>query len=177
MRYLDGKMKNNKLDANAKKMVADSFMRRIEALLDSSDGESLSESPIEEMFFRGSVLYLPMLGMFGISFVHRRRLVAGKSVTLSQQVDIGDYRADFVFEAVNGDEKYLLIVECDGHEFHEKNKAQAARDKQRDRFFISEGYTVMRFTGSEVYNDVLGCVGEVISWLVKKLDNNGKGVE
>jgi len=67
-----------------------------------------------------------------------------------------------------------LIVEIDGHEFHDRSKEQASRDRQRDRELILEGYTVLRFTGSDVYNDPERCVNDVrfqledIAWKIIK---------
>ena len=49
-------------------------------------------------------------------------------------------------------------VECDGHDFHEKTKEQAARDKKRDRDLQALGYRVLRFSGSEIYRDVNACI-------------------
>lgn len=51
-----------------------------------------------------------------------------------------------------------LAVELDGHDFHERTKEQAARDKGRDRLFQLHGWTVARFTGAEVYADAHRCV-------------------
>ena len=53
-----------------------------------------------------------------------------------------------------------LVVEVDGHEFHERTKLQAARDRQRDRAMIAEGFRVVRFTGQEVYR-AAECADEV----------------
>jgi very-short-patch-repair endonuclease len=93
---------------------------------------------------------------------------------LMQQVRIGDYRVDFVLGRVDshwllldGEPKEVLvrlplvIVECDGHDFHEKTKEQAQRDKSRDRYLTSQGYRVLRFTGSEIYRDAEKCAKEV----------------
>jgi hypothetical protein len=44
-----------------------------------------------------------------------------------------------------------LAIEIDGHNFHERTKAQAKRDRSRDRALTSAGYTVFRFTGAEIY--------------------------
>jgi very-short-patch-repair endonuclease len=65
------------------------------------------------------------------------------------QKQIDKYRVDFYIEY--RDKK--IIVECDGHDFHEKTKRQAERDKKRDRFFASRGYIVLRYTGSEICSD------------------------
>lgn len=70
----------------------------------------------------------------------------------------GDYRADFlVLLAIPNRRGGLAIrryvIECDGHEFHEKTKEQAQRDKARDRFFASIGARVFRYTGSEIFRN------------------------
>lgn len=55
-----------------------------------------------------------------------------------------------------------LVVECDGHEFHGKTRDQAKRDKSRDRDLLSDGYPVIRFTGSEIFQTPLKCAVEVV---------------
>lgn len=67
------------------------------------------------------------------------------------QVQIGAlrYRLDL---AILG-RGYRLCVEFDGHDFHERTKEQATRDKTRDRALVREGWTVLRYTGLEVYRD------------------------
>ena len=54
-----------------------------------------------------------------------------------------------------------IVIECDGHDYHEKTKEQARRDKARDRALTASGYRVVRFTGSEIYSDPHGCVEEL----------------
>lgn len=75
---------------------------------------------------------------------------------LSQQVQIGDYRVDFLLPEVS------LVVEVDGHDFHERTKEQAAADKQRDRFLARRGLRIIRFTGSEIYADPRAVMAEVL---------------
>ncbi len=74
------------------------------------------------------------------------------------QDSIGQYRVDFSIVSLG---MGRLVIECDGHDFHEKTKEQAARDKRRDRFLQQSGYRVLRFTGSEIYRDAHACVQEV----------------
>ena len=45
------------------------------------------------------------------------------------------------------------IIECDGHDFHEKTKEQATYDKRRERFLMTTGRKVLRFSGTEIFND------------------------
>jgi very-short-patch-repair endonuclease len=54
-----------------------------------------------------------------------------------------------------------IVVECDGHDFHEKTKDQVRRDKSRDRWIQAQGYPVMRFSGSEIYRNSETCCREI----------------
>lgn len=87
------------------------------------------------------------------------------------QVKIGPYRLDFALVAAalshdcEAPEKMPLLkiaIECDGHDFHERTKEQAERDRARDRFLQGEGLTVLRFTGSEIWRSPEGCRDEVV---------------
>ena len=63
----------------------------------------------------------------------------------------------------NDDSKTLLklVVEVDGHEFHEETKEQVRHDKQRDRNLMMMGYKSVHFAGSEVYKNVQKCTQEI----------------
>lgn len=80
------------------------------------------------------------------------------------QEKIGNYTVDFLIEV---HEKKYIVIECDGHEFHEKTKEQAKHDKERDRFLQKEGYPVYRFTGSEIFNNPLHILSEIEEILYK----------
>ena len=89
---------------------------------------------------------------------------------LCSQREIGKYRVDFF---VIIPYKQGIIIECDGHDFHEKTKEQAKYDKQRDRFLMSKGYKVLHFTGSEIYNDFDKIRSEIYEFLKKEWGLNG----
>lgn len=74
------------------------------------------------------------------------------------------WRADFVLSAPTWSDR-KIIVECDGHEFHERTKQQAARDRSRDREAQAAGYSILRFTGAELYRDPMGCAVEAMKLL------------
>lgn len=78
-------------------------------------------------------------------------------IAITPQKDIGGFVVDFLIEA--GDRK--VVVECDGHEFHDRTPEQARYDRARDRRLISMGYIVLRFTGTEINRDVVRCAQEV----------------
>lgn len=71
-------------------------------------------------------------------------------------------RLDFAFISST----IRLNVEVDGHEFHERTKEQARRDRSRDRELTADGWTVLRFTGQEVWADALGCVDQIWNFTV-----------
>lgn len=81
------------------------------------------------------------------------------------QQRIGSYRVDALVVAsfVDRDQEHHLqiVVECDGHDFHERTKEQAAKDRARDRALTLGGYRVLRFTGSELFNDARQCLREL----------------
>lgn len=111
-----------------------------------------SESPIEGLFFAATSLVL------------EGRLLDSIGIGLPlQQAPLGGYRVDFLFRLidVSGGEN-LLVVEVDGHEFHEKTKDQVARDKARDRAILELGAITMRFAGSEVWANPFVCVEQVV---------------
>jgi len=74
----------------------------------------------------------------------------------------GEYRVDvLVTVAMPGGSELKLAVECDGHDFHERTKEQAAHDKRRDRALTEIGLRLVRFTGSEIWRDPWACAEEV----------------
>ncbi|MBF0502792.1 MAG: DUF559 domain-containing protein [Candidatus Riflebacteria bacterium] len=104
---------------------------------------------------------------------------------IKPQYELSGYRCDFLIEYASTEPDFerpvktaggleipgfkklrtSVIVECDGHDFHEKTKHQAARDKKRDRNIQSTGFHILRFTGSEIWKSPVGCAQEVIEFL------------
>lgn len=115
------------------------------------------ESPIEMLLL--SALYYEagseLIGRFASMSVRQPVLPLFK---IRPQHPIGPYRVDI---AVIG-EHVRVVVECDGHEFHERTKEQAAKDKSRDRYLTAEEWLVLRFTGSEIHRNPLACAYEVV---------------
>ena len=64
----------------------------------------------------------------------------------------------------------LAVVECDGHEFHERTVAQASWDKRRDRMIQSLGVPVLRFTGTDVVRGRDESAGEIAEFIRKRLN-------
>lgn len=86
-------------------------------------------------------------------------------VRVYTQVQLDKYRADlFVEWTTTGFQGAIrrAVVECDGHEFHERTKEQARHDRRRDRDVQGFGLPVLRFTGSEIYANAVGCGKQVL---------------
>lgn len=151
------------------KMISDAAeedaARYIEAF---ENAQEKCESPIEELLL--AALYIENSdGIVRLEFMSGRpkeQAFFDQAAFVYQQAEIGSYRVDFLIHDATlpfslGKPRWI-VVECDGHDFHEKTKKQARRDKQRDRFLQARGYRVLRFTGSEIWQDAERCADEIL---------------
>lgn len=76
----------------------------------------------------------------------------GSACDLEPQKTIGIYKVDFVYES--------CAIEIDGYDYH-KTKEQREYDYNRERYLLKNGYTPIRFTGTEVFLDPDKCVREM----------------
>ncbi len=99
-----------------------------------------------------------------------REIIAPREYELYPQFELIDdrtkkkFRLDFALYYPRTDRKgkIKIAIECDGHDFHEKTKEQAQRDKEKDRILQSNGWLVARFTGSEIFKkDVADLIFEI----------------
>ena len=141
--------------------VKDSFMRREMRLAGSC------KSPIERalaaaMLFAQEWIPYPHVEMFiqGMTWSHDIQFEKD-GVYIFPQSRVGRYIADFLIFMQDDEARKFIVVECDGHDFHEKTKHQAAQDKKRDRWMIGKGITVLRFTGSEIWANPASCAYQV----------------
>jgi very-short-patch-repair endonuclease len=95
--------------------------------------ERLIESPVEQRFWDAC---------------------KGRISGLEPQFYVGSYRIDFAVMPLK------IAVEIDGHEYH-SSVEQRTSDARRARHLQAKGWTVVRFTGSEVHADVERCVSEL----------------
>jgi very-short-patch-repair endonuclease len=83
-----------------------------------------------------------------------------KIPNLKPQVVVGPYRVDLAIL------EKRVAIELDGHEFH-KSREHRTRDAKRERYLQKQGWQVVRFTGTEIHNDVLQCIQEAIEIIGK----------
>lgn len=162
-------MSDNKADEiirAAAECVALRFVEQYASLQD------LCESPIERLLLAALYAEHP-IQQFDTIFMGNcepdEKHARDEAIYVYQQAKVGRYRCDFLIFDVSTPrevkEPRWMVVECDGHNFHEKTKDQAKRDKARDRYFQGRGYRVLRFTGSEIWNDPIGTAEEVLGHL------------
>lgn len=88
-----------------------------------------------------------------LSFTPQCRLVSDGGIK---------YRIDFLI-FYGG---HTFALELDGHDAH-KTKDARGRDASRDRFLLQRGITPIRFTGSQIYRDLEGCMKELVDCLTR----------
>lgn len=72
-----------------------------------------------------------------------------------------DYEPDFWCTAYVNGRRIVVLVECDGHDFHERTKQQVRRDNERQRALQLAGLRVIRFSGSEIHRNPEHCAAQV----------------
>lgn len=98
------------------------------------------------------------------------------------QAQLGEYRVDFLLNFYG--ETFLrnratgktlppqplrrLVVEVDGHGFHDRDAEQRAYENERNRFLQKEGYEIFHFTGREVNSNPMKVALDCLSCLAGK---------
>lgn len=96
----------------------------------------------------------------------------GGHVFVCLQAPVGRYRCDFLLTAyATALYPMLLVVECDGAEFHQANNRQIERDRARDRWFRSKGIRTLRFSGREITRDPYKCAHRALRIVTGQPDN------
>lgn len=114
----------------------------------------LEMSPIEQIFY-------VCADIFTLLYENSLDVEAQKFIEANGK----KYRADFYAERfLFGNTEYYLnkpiIIELDGHDYH-STKEQRNRDYERENNLKLAGYNVLRFTGSQVYNEPFECLAKV----------------
>ena len=88
------------------------------------------------------------------------------------QYPLGRYRYDFAISGLDG--TAILLVECDGRDFHSAPE-QIANDRLKDAFAASIGLSVIRATGSEIHRDAAGVAEAIIGLAISNQSRGTKG--
>jgi very-short-patch-repair endonuclease len=101
---------------------------------------------------KGGCFFLFLKGLQIENSTLRYQILPQYSVSLADK----QFRLDFAIlieEKIN--EQFILrkkyCIECDGHDYH-SSRSQIAGDNQRMRLLTNDGWIVLRYSGSEIYN-------------------------
>jgi hypothetical protein len=118
------------------------------------------ESPIEVMLlaelYRRQLITEMVDGCGVDNPSNLKGLCLGLSTQVEVTTDAGIFRIDVVVDALG----VRVGVECDGAEFH-RGRDRVERDAARDAALRRSGWTIVRFTGSEIYRDAPACADEI----------------
>lgn len=122
-------------------------------------------TPIEQILFIALDIYQYYQNIhtnFGFDFYTQESIKTNKS----------NYVVDFYIESFwYGDHQELcekrIVIECDGYDSHH-TKQQRNYDVDRENDLKMNGYSVIRFTGSQIYNDPYNCVFQIIKFLMEE---------
>lgn len=76
-----------------------------------------------------------------------------EGIRFEQNYFLKGYEVDFWIERAG------LVIEIDG--FSHLSKEKSTSDQIKDRKLCDQGYTVIRFTNHQIYNNLIHCVQEV----------------
>ena len=114
------------------------------------------ESPIEELFL--------------VEWYFQNEIY-DTGYSIKSQYKINDYRVDFMISTPH--KENILIVELDSYLWHGSKPEQFAKEKERERELRREGWDIIRFSGREIYKDVINCVYELIEYLENMEEKEG----
>lgn len=123
----------SKNEINEQQQVKPLIKEKKVSIYDNLNDENICESPIEEQFWTIAQHEIP---------------------GLIPQFEISSYRVDFALP------EKKIAIELDGHDYH-KTKEQRTFDAQRERDLQKLGWTVIRFTGTEIYRNVHRCIKDI----------------
>lgn len=140
--------------------VSETILKKINFLFDL---KVYCQSPIEEIMFAALV-------MKSIDF--EKDHVYYKICPIPQyQTEVDNYVSDFSVELLNyltGKPITSVLVECDGHNYHEVTKQQVTKRNERDLNLKKAGYDILHFSGSQIYNEPMKCAEDIFEYLVSK---------
>lgn len=88
--------------------------------------------------------------------------------------DLNGTKVRFDMVAIVAWTEAVIVIEYDGHDFHERTREQARRDKSRDRLVTLRGWEPVRFTGAEVYEDPVAPFDHIVETYSRKAQARGR---
>lgn len=133
----------------------------------------MSKSPIEEILRLAIDIVIFEKNYSNIHYVQQQKINANnKTYYADFAFYVYDEDSDNYYEPLN-DQK-LLVIECDGHDFHEKTKEQVKKGNERDFNIKSIGYDILHFSGNQIYSEPFECANKILEYADSYLNGGGK---
>lgn len=137
---------------------ADAGMALEESLIDcESPIEQLLSLALESLNIKQAYIFNPFVDIVEIE--------------KQSKIQCGDkkYRVDFLIPVIYKNQEYkYFVIECDGHEFHQKTKEQVEKDNTRTRDLQKAGYEIIRFSGTEIWHRPYKCAKDILNIILTK---------
>lgn len=129
------------------------------------------QSPIEKIFITAFELYCEYFKNEKIFLFSQFEVKCKEKKYI---VDFEFHSDDYLEHLLLGDKiknnKFKLAIECDGYAFHQKTKEQVQRDNEREFDLKMEGYDVLRFSGTQIYNNPVKCAEDTYNYIMKHIE-------
>lgn len=163
--YLDA---FEQLPRRAKELLFEEDGVNENTLVNISNNLEYIQSPIEQILFTAMCIF---------SGKHKPYIY----IEPQREINIGNHKyiVDFIIEYDNYFNNFLkedfkLVIECDGFDYH-SNKKQMTYDYERENVLKLNGYDVIRFTGSQIYNNPMECLYKIIEYIkLEGVDNKNE---
>lgn len=126
--------------------------------------------PIQVNFMeKGGCFFLFLKGLQIENSTSRYQILPQYSLSLDEK----RFRLDIaILMEEKSNDKLILrkkyCIECDGHDFH-SSKSQITEDNKRMRLLTKDGWIVLRYSGSEIYNINQSAIMD-LDEIINKLD-------
>lgn len=128
------------------------------------------KSPIEQIFITAFEMYCNEQQYNDIYLFPQYEVVCNER---KYYIDFAFLADDYLTHLIFGDKlkntKFKLAIECDGYEFHQKTKEQVQHDNEREFDLKMAGYEVLRFSGTQIYNNPLKCAEDTYNYIMKRI--------
>jgi very-short-patch-repair endonuclease len=118
----------------------------------------VTDSPIEDMLGAAIILQFRAAGI-ALKLCKDVNEPRAPGYRLVPQARWGMYRSDWAL--VNQDTRGVLLIECDGKEFH-SSPERIDHDRKKDQAALDRGWLTARFTGSEIHHDADGIAKRIL---------------
>ena len=121
------------------------------------------QSPLErKLYLALSNEYIKFYHQYPLSWKGENIPLKGRSY-YNKNNNFKDVLTVVDFYIKNGRAKLCIYV--DGHTYHERTAEQAQRDKRIDRKLQELGFTVLRYPGKDVNENLNGIISEIKKWI------------